>query len=346
MKNKKIAVIFAGQPRHFRHTFKSHLDFFNLDGYEFDFFIHAWNEQHYNVKTVKNSTLDNPFIENIDELKNDLIKIYNPKSIIVESQKGCKDLISDIKSLIYLMKSCKCHTKPDRFWGDPKNPMAALDRWLNGAHAGQVYSWQKATNLKIAYQEKNDIKYDGVIKFRLDNLLNFHHDNKKQAFIDSICNHERGGFVNRDKADEHRTRMKFSWQNKPNKDYWNVGDMMFGGPSHVFDKLMKDIYVFLIRNYCKIIGNLDGKWSHLGSSEGVLGKKLVFDEIGTGQINVSHFPYRDYHVDHPDQSYKALFTLRQQEDEGRVKYLEQKESNEVILSQHRKPKNPRNKDSE
>ena len=319
MGNKKIAVVFAGQPRTFRQTFKSHLDFFKLDGYDFDYFIHGWSEQWYRTKTGTKLISSNALIENINELKDELIKIYSPKAITIEPQRDCEDLIKDMQSLMHLQKTCNCCSTPSgAFWGNPKDPLKAMDQWLNGTHAGQVYSWQKATNLKIDYQQKNNINYDGVIKFRLDNILDHHPEVRKQKFLDQICNYERGGFINRDKDDEHRIRMRFQWQNKPPRNYWNVGDMMFGGPNHIFDKLMKDIYIFHIRSYCKMIGNLNGKWSHIGSSEGVLGKKLVFEEIGTDTLQAAHFPYRDYHLSHPDQSYKALHQVRQEADEGSV----------------------------
>jgi hypothetical protein len=50
----------------------------------------------------------------------------------------------------------------------------------------------------------------------------------------------------------------------------------------------------------------------------VLGKKLVFEEISTDTLQVGHFPYRDYHISYPDQSYKALCQVRQKADEGRI----------------------------
>ena len=83
MDNKRIAVIFAGQPRTFRHCYKSHLDFFKMDGYEFDFFIHAWSDQWYRVKTCSEYTVDNEFLEDEEQLKKELIEIYQPKAITV-----------------------------------------------------------------------------------------------------------------------------------------------------------------------------------------------------------------------------------------------------------------------
>ena len=39
--------------------------------------------------------------------------------------------------------------------------------------------WQKATNLIWGYEEEFGFKYDLIIRFRLDNLLNNHSDGQK-----------------------------------------------------------------------------------------------------------------------------------------------------------------------
>ncbi len=146
-----------------------------------------------------------------------------------------------------------------------------------------------------------------------------HDDQKKQKILDDICNYKKGLYTYRDRPDSDRNTMKFQWQNKPNKDHWNVSDMMFGGPSDVFDILMKDIYRFWLRSYTQVVGNLKGEWKHLGSSEGILGRKLIFDEIATGGFGASHFPYRDYHINHPEQNYKSLHKLRQSTENNFLK---------------------------
>ena len=87
---------------------------------------------------------------------------------------------------------------------------------------------------------------------------------------------------------------------------------------------MQDIYIFWLRQYSQIVGNPKGEWIHFGSSEGVLGKKLVFEQIATGTLNASHFPYREYLISSPDQSYKALSKIRQSADEGGVQQKEKK----------------------
>ena len=70
----------------------------------------------------------------------------------------------------------------------------------------------------------------------------------------------------------------------------NASDMMFGGPSDVFDTLTKDIYVFRLRRYAQVVGDSHGEWTHQGSSEGILEETSAHDEISTGGFGASHFP--------------------------------------------------------
>ena len=97
-----------------------------------------------------------------------------------------------------------------------------------------------------------------------------HNEEKKQKILDQIGNYKVGSFTVSERPDSDRQTMKFQWQNKPNRDYWNASDMMFGGPSDVFDTLTKDIYVFWLRRYAQVVGDSHGEWTHQGSSEGIL----------------------------------------------------------------------------
>lgn len=305
MKNKRIAVIFAGQPRTFRHCYKSHLEFFKSEEYDFDFFIHAWSDQWYRTKTCSNYTVDNEFLEDEEQLKKELLEIYQPKAMAVERQKECKKLIGDMEALMLLQKSTnnQCWSNKNQSytagrWG--KNH--GVGRWLDGTHSGQVYSWEQAANLKIDYEKENDLKYDGVIKFRLDNILDMHNEARKKDIFEKACT----------------PRLKFQWQHTQSNGFWTVGDMFFCGQSEQFDILLKDIYTFLIRQYCNILGNIDGHWSHAGPPETILSKKLVHEKIPTHGLNVSQIPYREYHIDLKDQNYRNLKITRQQADEGGV----------------------------
>lgn len=305
MSNHRIAVVFAGQPRTFRRCYESHLDFFKLDGYDFDFFIHAWSDQWWSPKTNSEHTVTNAFIENPDELKDELIKIYNPKSIYVERQRECESLIGDMESLIRLQKATDnqmWHSKNESYTNGAWGRNHDVGRWLDGIHAGQVYSWQQATNLKIDYEKENNFQYDAVIKFRLDNILDVHHDGKRKDIFQKACT----------------PRMKFQWQHVQPNGFWTVGDMFFCGQTEQFNLLMKNIYTFLLRDYCRVLGNTNGEWHHAGCPEAILSKKLVHEKIPTHEVNVSHIPYREYHLDLDDQSYKNLCKARGQVHERGV----------------------------
>ena len=76
MENKKIAVVFAGQARTFRYCYKTHLEFFRKEGYEFDFFIHAWSDQWYSDKIGSATNIENPRQEDAKQLEKELVEIY------------------------------------------------------------------------------------------------------------------------------------------------------------------------------------------------------------------------------------------------------------------------------
>ena len=306
--SKRIAVVFAGQPRTFRHCYKSHLEFFRLDGYDFDFFIHAWSDQWYRIKSCSEHTVSNAYLEDDALLGKELVEIYKPKVIVVERQKECKPLLDDMKALIRLQGSTdnQCwHNNNQSYTGGGwcRNHKDGVGRWLDGIHSGQIYSWQQVTNLKIDYEKENNFEYDGVIKFRLDNFLDTHKDSTKKEIFEKAC----------------APKLKFEHTHFQSNGYLTVGDMFFCGENEEFNKLMKNIYTFLIREYCNVLGDIDGRWKHAGPPETIISKKLAHNKIATNDVRcVSHFPYREYHIDAEDQSYKNLFKMREQVSEKGV----------------------------
>ena len=292
----KVAIVFAGQPRLFRKTFQSHLDFFNIEGYDFDYFIHAWSDQWYRSKTHSEHDYKNEIIENPEELKNELKNIYKPKKIIVENQKKCEDLLGDINALIPLQKKMI-------------NREGTAIKWLDEFHMGQIYSWQKATNLIWGYEEEFGFKYDLIIRFRLDNLLNNHSDGQKRFFMEEIKEEK-----------DHRPAIRFQGIQSTEMGFFNVRDMIFGGPRDTFKILMQDIYIFLLKEICKSISNMNNKWIHPGSPETILGKKISFNKIRSRSLtSVKHMPYREYHLSSKEQDFISLNKVTHEADEGRLK---------------------------
>jgi len=292
----KVAVVFAGQPRLFRKTFQSHLDFFNIEGYDFDYFIHAWSDQWYRNKTHSEHDYKNEIIENPEELKNELKNIYKPKKIIVENQKKCEDLLGDINALIPLQKKMI-------------NRGGTAIKWLDEFHMGQIYSWQKATNLIWGYEEELGFKYDLIIRFRLDNLLYNHNDGEKRFFMEEIKEEK-----------DHRPAIRFQGIQSTETGLFNVRDMIFGGPRDTFKILMQDIYIFLLKEICKSISNMNNEWIHPGSPETILGKKISFNKIRSRPLtSVKHLPYREYHLSSEKQDFVSLRKVTSEADEGRLK---------------------------
>lgn len=307
MSNKKIAVVFAGQPRSFRYCYESHLQFFKLDGYDFDFFIHAWADQWYHPKTKSELTRDNPFDEDVELLEKELVEIYKPKSIKVELQRKNEELTKDMSMLL----GCRDATKNWHIMAGKNNDVPipfggkdADDMWMRDAtHAGQIYSWQRATNLKTKYEKETSTEYDATIRFRLDNLISNANNVTKIRLMNEICNDP-----------EDKERIMFQWQLRSGPGgKWHVGDMFFAGKNKLYDTLMGDIYVFLIKRWLKAFSVYDGHFVHPGPPEGILAQKLAYEELCTGVLaGVDHVPYREYMIDHPTQTVAALRTLSQE----------------------------------
>lgn len=98
---KKIAVLYSGMPRTFRRCYQSHLNFFSLDGYQFDFFFHLWSNNTYK----RSAEVDK---EDIEVLRKDITDIYSPKKIKIEEQVGSYYGIPQIYSW---QQSCKLKTE-------------------------------------------------------------------------------------------------------------------------------------------------------------------------------------------------------------------------------------------
>ena len=81
----KIALLICGQPRILNRTFLDYLDKENLS---YDTFIHYWNPENNSYLNCGNSFFKHD-IENIntDNLKNEIIKTYNPIILKSEEQK-------------------------------------------------------------------------------------------------------------------------------------------------------------------------------------------------------------------------------------------------------------------
>ena len=99
-KKKRAALCISGEPRMYKHTYKSLSKYIRqLDSqWEVDIFIHAWNTtstpRNYQDGRIENARVDDyEQTYNITDLRADLIQKYRPKRILVESKKVLYDLV-------------------------------------------------------------------------------------------------------------------------------------------------------------------------------------------------------------------------------------------------------------
>lgn len=145
--NKKIAIQLFGHLRTFEHTFESFKK--NVlgpnisDNYEIDIFIHTWNEIDH--KTVNYRNQNEETLTSVELPKEYLDKVhmlYNPKKLLIDSQKDIEELIisEKIGNFKRSVKGC-----------------------LNVA-----YTLYKGSELRRNYALENGITYDFVIVTRPD----------------------------------------------------------------------------------------------------------------------------------------------------------------------------------
>jgi hypothetical protein len=143
-----IAVLFYGQPRFLEFTKQRFLEEYNIPGCNVDFFIHFWKDIGYCPDQDINSQYDvNPTLE-------EDVNYLNPKEYSITNYSSLDDLTYIIKNTCDFFLSGKIKTKK----------LHSKSRYLFGQHL----SLKMAYNLMETYEEKNNIKYDRVIKARSD----------------------------------------------------------------------------------------------------------------------------------------------------------------------------------
>ena len=158
----KIAICFSGEPRFVNECFplikKNIID---VNDY-IDFFIHTWfsddivDKKLYtnSISSFGESTIKKDVIEDINRL-------YNPKSIIVETP-------------IKFNSDVDWGSSMDRYFSGYKesgySKIDFRDIKISNMYSF-LYSNMKSILLKKEYELKNGIKYDAVVRFRFDNIV-------------------------------------------------------------------------------------------------------------------------------------------------------------------------------
>ena len=301
---KKIAVLLSGMPRNLDKVYKSHLNFFKKDGYEFDFFIHSWTDCWYKKQLKDNDETEN----DKDELISELSQIYKPKDIVVEDQQKNQTIIEDKKSLLNLCRLHETTNNKGKKICPLRYPLSTKDKTAGGLHFGQLYSLQSCCRLKYDYEEYHEFKYDYVIKSRLDL---FYRDDIHDQFDE---------YINKIKPNQ----LLFKWMNIQCDGLLFCGDMHYIGNSEAIDKLCLDIYDYSLKRICREISGVEshrrsecGNFNIPHTPEAVIGERLLAKNMDA-KLNMNFpnfFPYRHYHRDE-QQDYSELYEKYRVEESG------------------------------
>ena len=143
--NYKIAIQFFGHLRTFEQCATS-IKKYILSKYDCDVFVHTWSDTEHSTQTWHNSKSK---IRPINQsMLNKIVKIYNPKMILVEKQ-----IVSDDDTLIACLHDQQTRTIS-------ANGMSFM-----------LQSQIKVNKLRKQYSKKNNTKYDMVIMLRPDIYL-------------------------------------------------------------------------------------------------------------------------------------------------------------------------------
>ena len=233
----KVAVQFSGMARCLDECYESHLEFFeNRNNIEFDFFRHTWDECYYDtgvkerIKKRQNIEVSDNIIKfDKAEMTQRLNSIYNPISLIVESQDNSCQMNNDVRAAQNLHNITSSHPWV-RFF-EPHSPQK-IKPFLN---VPQTYSMYQANNSCEEYRQKNSLLYKLTIRTRFDlKFSNVKQD--KKFFMEAI---ERKIY------DLHDNSISFSL-NVDNKKTF-VNDLFFAGAYKGMNFLLSELYRSKIR---------------------------------------------------------------------------------------------------
>lgn len=159
----KVALVFSGHLRGFEKTFQS-IEKSILKPFSPDVFFHLWDS--IGVPTAKGNTDRNFLVQKSGEKVETIQSLYNPKEVVIEE---------DIT--------------PQFIQAADHIPIPADQRkWVPdhlGCRLSMFYKIYKGNLLRKEYEEKNNIKYDLIIRCRTDLL--FTTELKPHLFQDENC---------------------------------------------------------------------------------------------------------------------------------------------------------------
>ena len=300
MQNKRIAILFAGMPRFYEECSGSILNFFDTKEWDVDFFIHSWTNCWLNKYRQKEELVLN---HDKNLLEDNLSTIYKPKSILVEDQLKCEEILNSYdlfkKAILLTDKNFQSLFAKENW----RYKFEDISYFLNNLNAGQLYSIGKASTMRAEYELENDFKYDLVIRYRLDNILE---PNKKlEKYLDKIY--------------KTITNPQNPYPNNPVncvgactvnwvmiiKNQLHVGDRMFASDSEGFD-VFNNLLGYQMRRVLKYIcANSDDHF--FSCPEACIGS-LIQDRgfLAAKCFDVNIINYRESFKELEDQSWESL----------------------------------------
>ncbi len=161
----RVAICFSGMPRNFKSVFDSHkkyvFDVLKDNGFDYDIFIHTWDNKVHYAKYM-------PDEGNINEI----VDLYKPVSY--------RQDVYDKNKMDELYFSSKIdkyrehiETKGFTEWQKRQNDIS--DWWGGGLLTHNTTSLfhglREVNNLRKKYESENNFKYDIIIKTRFDNMI-------------------------------------------------------------------------------------------------------------------------------------------------------------------------------
>lgn len=155
----KVALILSGQPRFYNSYSYDSIKREILNKYNPDVFFHTWYSENKDMKYEFASWSSIQELKFPETTKEDIIKLYNPKSYIIDDPNGFK---YPSKLVSYLDPS-----KHPEFKHNKMDDILYMYRNV----PQMLYSLSKSAELCNDYAKKNNIKYDIIIRARFDTHL-------------------------------------------------------------------------------------------------------------------------------------------------------------------------------
>ncbi len=228
----KIAVLVCGQPKFFDPCLNSQLDFFNLDGFTFDFFVHSWTNSSY-LKAPGDKKTGRWLEHNLTFEKHTIEKAmserYNPKQLLVSIIED-ETIERDFESIKNILVEEPEISHPI---SQINNAGYKIKTFLDNWGTGQSFSIQRATMLYMDSCKPCD--YDFCIKIRQDIFFDKHTEEEKKVFFEFAAGKKDTCFFYGEHGNDE------------------VEDCVFFSTPEAFIKVFSDLYDFNISSIKQII---------------------------------------------------------------------------------------------